>query len=129
LAIYFHPSRAPRVKEKQEPHIILVQIRGSLLLTIPFSNRLLVCSGNAQSSTVSTDNMAEFTVREGITLSDLKMPNRIIGRPPFEAGPTAGREVDMETMARDWEPDTAKPSKRKLLELGLEDVAEDLWPE
>ncbi len=75
-----------------------------------------------------------FNVREGISLSDLKMPNRLVGRPPFEAGPTAGRQVDMETMARDylvamdWDPDTAKPSKRKLLELGLEDVAEALWP-
>jgi aldehyde:ferredoxin oxidoreductase len=76
-----------------------------------------------------------FNVREGITLSDFKMPNRVLGRPPFEAGPTAGREVDMETMARDylvamdWDPDTAKPSKKKLLELGLEDVAKALWPE
>jgi len=76
-----------------------------------------------------------FNVREGITLSDLKMPNRVLGRPPFEAGPTAGREVDMETMARDylvamdWDPDTAKPTKKKLLELGLEDVAKALWPE
>jgi aldehyde:ferredoxin oxidoreductase len=40
----------------------------------------------------------------------------------------------METMARDylaamdWDLNTAKPSKKKLLELGLKDVAEALWP-
>jgi hypothetical protein len=27
----------------------------------------------------------------------------------------------------DWEPGTAKPSKAKLLALGLNDVAKDLW--
>jgi hypothetical protein len=29
----------------------------------------------------------------------------------------------------DWDPETGKPSKQKLLELGLDDVAADLWPE
>jgi len=28
----------------------------------------------------------------------------------------------------DWDLKTAKPSKKKLLELGLEDVAKVLWP-
>ena len=28
----------------------------------------------------------------------------------------------------DWDPESGKPSKRKLLELGLKDVAEALWP-
>jgi hypothetical protein len=28
----------------------------------------------------------------------------------------------------DWDLKTAKPSKKKLLELGLEDVARELWP-
>jgi aldehyde:ferredoxin oxidoreductase len=42
--------------------------------------------------------------------------------------------VDIETLRReyllamDWDPESGKPSKRKLLELGLEDVAEALWP-
>jgi hypothetical protein len=30
--------------------------------------------------------------------------------------------------AMDWDPVTAKPSKKKLLELGLDDVAKELWP-
>jgi hypothetical protein len=28
----------------------------------------------------------------------------------------------------DWDRITTKPSKKKLLELGLEDVAKELWP-
>jgi hypothetical protein len=28
----------------------------------------------------------------------------------------------------DWDINSAKPSKKKLLELGLDDVAEVLWP-
>ena len=27
----------------------------------------------------------------------------------------------------DWDPQTAKPNKKKLLELGLDDVAKQLW--
>jgi hypothetical protein len=29
----------------------------------------------------------------------------------------------------DWDRTTTKPSKRKLLELDLDDVAAELWPE
>ncbi len=76
-----------------------------------------------------------FNVREGLRSGDFKMPNRVLGRPPPEAGPTAGRSVDIETLgrdylvARDWDPDSGKPSRSKLQELGLEDVAEVLWPQ
>jgi len=75
-----------------------------------------------------------FNIREGISTSDFKVPNRVLGRPPLQAGPTAGREVDIETLRReylqamDWDPESGKPSRGKLLELGLEDVAEALWP-
>ena len=30
--------------------------------------------------------------------------------------------------AMDWDRETTKPSQKKLLELGLDDVVEDLWP-
>jgi aldehyde:ferredoxin oxidoreductase len=46
----------------------------------------------------------------------------------------AGVTVDEDTMikeyltAMDWDLKTAKPSKKKLLELGLADVAQELWP-
>jgi hypothetical protein len=30
--------------------------------------------------------------------------------------------------ALDWDRITARPSRQKLLELGLDDIAEELWP-
>jgi aldehyde:ferredoxin oxidoreductase len=59
---------------------------------------------------------------------------RILGRPPFKEGPLAGVTVDMEAQAYwnlgalDWDPVSNKPSRKKLLELGLDDIAEELWP-
>lgn len=75
-----------------------------------------------------------FNVREGLRPGDFKEPNRVLGRPPMESGPVAGRSVDIETLGRDylvamdWAPETGKPSKKKLEELGLDDIAGDLWP-
>ncbi len=74
-----------------------------------------------------------FNIREGVSTVDFKVPGRVSGNPPPEAGPTAGRSVDFTTLrndyltARDWDTNTSKPSKKKLLELGLDDVAETLW--
>lgn len=54
---------------------------------------------------------------------------------PFPDGGSAGFVPDIEAMltayyeARSWDPLTGKPRPEKLLELGLEDVAEDLWEE
>ena len=76
-----------------------------------------------------------FNVREGLRSGDFKVPNRVLGRPPPETGPVAGRSVDIETLGRDylvamdWDPDSGKPSRSKLQELGLEDVAQVLWPQ
>ena len=56
------------------------------------------------------------------------------GNPPAEAGPLAGVTVQESTLyedyltAMDWDPVTMKPSKSKLIELDMEDVAEALWP-
>jgi aldehyde:ferredoxin oxidoreductase len=75
-----------------------------------------------------------FNAREGINIFDFKIPGRLSGNPPPEAGPTAGRTVDFDTLlkdlfaARDWDVETGKPTKNKLFELGLDDVAESLWP-
>ena len=75
-----------------------------------------------------------FTLREGINPLELKVHGRIIGRSPFKEGPLAGVSSDIEAQiywnlgALDWDRVTTKPSERKLLELGLDDVARELWP-
>jgi aldehyde:ferredoxin oxidoreductase len=74
-----------------------------------------------------------FNAREGITAKDLKLKGRPIGNPPLEKGPLAKVKVDVDTLrdeffkAMDWDIETGKPSKKKLEELGLEDVAKELW--
>ena len=75
-----------------------------------------------------------FNLREALNPLEFKVPDRILGKPPLQIGPTAGVEVDLDIQvkdyleAMDWDLETAKPSKRRLLELGLEDVADVLWP-
>ena len=75
-----------------------------------------------------------FNIREGVTTKDFKVPDRILGRPPLPDGPTAGNEVDLDVMrkdyfqAMDWDTESGKPSKTKLLEMGLTNVAEAIWP-
>jgi aldehyde:ferredoxin oxidoreductase len=75
-----------------------------------------------------------FTLREGDNPLERKVHGRIIGRPPQKEGPLAGVSSDIEAQAYwnlgalDWDMVTTKPSKKKLLELGLDDVAEELWP-
>ena len=75
-----------------------------------------------------------FNLREGI--NELKWPvhPRIVGKPPLTTGPLAGVTADIEAQdywclgALDWDRVTTKPNKAKLLSLGLDDVAKDLWP-
>jgi aldehyde:ferredoxin oxidoreductase len=75
-----------------------------------------------------------INLREGINPLDWNVHPRIVGKPPQEVGPLAGITADIEAQvywnlgALDWDRFTTKPSRRKLLELGLEDIAQDLWP-
>ena len=75
-----------------------------------------------------------FNVREGIVPKDMRIVGRPVGDPPLDEGPTAGVKVDEDALrkeffqAMDWDVETGKPSKRKLQELGLDDVAKALWP-
>lgn len=75
-----------------------------------------------------------FNVREGVNLLDFKVPGRITGQPPHKQGPLTGVTIPLDDMVMeylgvmDWDTETAKPNKKKLLELGLEDVAKELWP-
>ncbi len=74
-----------------------------------------------------------INVREGLRPADFKMPGRVTGNPPLDEGPTANITVDAETLvaeyykAMDWDLETGKPSKKKLIDLDLEDVAREFW--
>ncbi len=75
-----------------------------------------------------------FNLREGDNPIQRRVHGRITGQPPQTEGPLAGVTADLEAQvywnlgAMDWDRVTAKPSREKLLELGLDDVARDLWP-
>ncbi len=75
-----------------------------------------------------------FNLREGINPINWKVHPRIIGDPPQDKGPLAGVRADIEAQiywnlgALGWDRVSTKPSRDKLIALGLEDVAKDLWP-
>jgi aldehyde:ferredoxin oxidoreductase len=75
-----------------------------------------------------------FNLREGINELNRTVHPRIVGKPQLTAGPLAGVTADIEAQvywclgAMDWDRVTTKPSKAKLVSLGLDDVAKDLWP-
>jgi len=57
------------------------------------------------------------------------------GVPPKTVGPRAGTTFTHEEIFNeylelmDWDATTGKPSKAKLQELGLDDIARVIWPE
>ena len=73
-----------------------------------------------------------FNIREGVQLSDWKIPGRMIGDPPLKAGPLKDITIDLHTLASEylekmgWDVKTGKPSEKKLGELGLSKIANDL---
>ncbi|MGD0915133.1 MAG: aldehyde ferredoxin oxidoreductase family protein [Thermodesulfobacteriota bacterium] len=75
-----------------------------------------------------------FNIREGLNLTEFKIPDRLLGKPPFKEGPLAGVTINKDVWfkeylaAIDWSSETAKPNRKKLQELGLEDLAQELWP-
>jgi aldehyde:ferredoxin oxidoreductase len=75
-----------------------------------------------------------FNLREGINEMNWKPHPRIIGEPPQTEGPLAGVTADIEHQIfwclgfLDWHKNSTKPSKQKLIELGMPDIAEELWP-
>jgi len=76
-----------------------------------------------------------FNSREGINnRRDWFVHSRIPGIPPQSQGPLKGVTVDMDAQAEfhmeqlGWDPATCKPTREKLLELGLAGAAQDLWP-
>jgi aldehyde:ferredoxin oxidoreductase len=69
--------------------------------------------------------------RMGLTCANDKLPKALLE--PFPDGGSAGFAPDLQGMlhayyeARGWDLETGKPSRDKLLSLGLEDIASDLW--
>jgi aldehyde:ferredoxin oxidoreductase len=75
-----------------------------------------------------------FNCREGLNPLEFKLSGRLTGNPPRDKGPLAGKVLDEKTLLGDylaimgWDPKTAKPTKERLIALGMEDVAAKLWP-
>lgn len=73
-----------------------------------------------------------FNVREGFKPSDFVLPARVLGKPPLETGPNAKVTIDIETMSNEffremqWDPTSGRPSRARLIELGLDYVAEQI---
>ncbi len=73
-----------------------------------------------------------YNARDGHNVAHWKLPRRALVGP--SEGPLAGVEVDNETQVREymelmgWDYRTGKPTRERLLQYGLEDVAADLWP-
>ena len=69
-----------------------------------------------------------FNIREGITVRDVRLPDRMTGRPPQSEGPLAGVTIDVESLARDyrqamgWDEETGVPSQQTLEKLGLAEL-------
>ena len=76
-----------------------------------------------------------FNLREGINELNFYAHPRLYGDPPQTSGPLSGKTIDIKEQiywnlgALGWDSKTTKPSKKKLLQLGLRDEAEALWPE
>jgi len=66
-----------------------------------------------------------FNVREGIQPSEIKLPERMAGRPTQSEGPVAGVCLDVDSLAREyrqamgWDPQSGKPENSTLENLGL----------
>jgi aldehyde:ferredoxin oxidoreductase len=73
-----------------------------------------------------------FNLREGLNPIQFEVPDRLLGNPPQTDGNVRDITVDIDTQVRDycaamdWSPETAIPSRERLVSLGLEDVANDL---
>jgi aldehyde:ferredoxin oxidoreductase len=74
-----------------------------------------------------------FNQREKVDLTSYHLPERTYGKPPHREGPLAGVTVDKDIMVEeflkemDWDLVTGRPARKKLLALGLDDVAKILY--
>jgi aldehyde:ferredoxin oxidoreductase len=75
-----------------------------------------------------------FNLREGVVEIKWYAHPRTYGDPPQKEGPLAGVTIDTKAQnywnlgALDWDMETTKPSKQKLIDLGFNEIAEEIWP-
>jgi aldehyde:ferredoxin oxidoreductase len=73
-----------------------------------------------------------LNVRLGLTAANDRLPELLLQ--PLSGGGAEGCVPDMDLLMheyyawRGWDPATGKPTRERLVALGLADVAEDLWP-
>lgn len=74
-----------------------------------------------------------FNLREGLKPADFVISPRVVGKPPQQNGPNAGRTIDNEALANNffaalgWDRATGKPDRGGLEAMGgMEDVIRDL---
>jgi aldehyde:ferredoxin oxidoreductase len=73
-----------------------------------------------------------FNMRHGCTREEDTLPERLLTEPNKRAGGTVVKleqTLPQYYRERGWDPEKSLPTKEKLRELGLEDIAEDLWGE
>jgi len=69
-----------------------------------------------------------FNLREGIAAASVRLPDRMIGRPPQREGPLAGVTIDPDSLARDyrqamgWDAETGVPAEETLERLRLSEL-------
>ena len=75
-----------------------------------------------------------FNAREGLQpLRDFRMNPRAAGDPPLTYGPLKGVKLDRDRLNKDflramqWDETTGVPTKKKLEDLGLQKIAQDLY--
>lgn len=74
-----------------------------------------------------------FNIKHGATMNDYNLPHRLL-KEPMQDGGSKGHVVYLKPMLREyfklrqWDWITGKPTRKKLLELDLPDIADDLWP-
>lgn len=73
-----------------------------------------------------------FNLREGIPVTKITIPARAYTE-PLDGGPLQGVVLDIETQIKEyyeyqgWEPETGRPARSRLKELGLEALIRDLY--
>lgn len=74
-----------------------------------------------------------FNLREGLSPKDFVLHGRPVGDPPLQKGPLSDVTVDVDTLSKEYlramdvDPTTGAPSRDQLVDLGLHDVAADLY--